>query len=269
MSTALVLGGGGPLGIAWEAGLLTGLARRGGLARPDRVVGTSAGSVVGATLAAGLDLTALPEKTSRPLTLAPNASADIEPLMTLAAEEAGPAEKLARIGEYALAAETVTESGYLGLPLFAAFAGVPWPDTFRCTALDISTRRLRVWDANTGPGLATALAASCAVPGLFPPVTVNGAKHIDGGVLSPLNAALGAGHDHVVVVSCFTLTGPGAAEIDQLRPGGSQVTLIEPSQDFLILSDFGTGVMNTAHVPDAYQAGLRQSGTMPAQLPPA
>ena len=59
MTRALVLGGGGPVGIGWEAGLLVGLARNGlDLRKADAVVGTSAGSVVGFTLASGGDLAA-------------------------------------------------------------------------------------------------------------------------------------------------------------------------------------------------------------------
>ena len=51
---ALVLGGGGPVGIAWESGLIAGLAEAGvDLSTADFVIGTSAGSFVGAYLAAG------------------------------------------------------------------------------------------------------------------------------------------------------------------------------------------------------------------------
>src|SRR4051812_29393426 len=54
---ALVLGGGGVAGIAWEAGIVTGLRQEGiDLGSADRIVGTSAGSVVGALIATGADL---------------------------------------------------------------------------------------------------------------------------------------------------------------------------------------------------------------------
>src|SRR6185295_12040158 len=53
-SRALVLGGGGPVGIAWELGLAAGLEEGGvRIADADRIVGTSAGSFVGAALASG------------------------------------------------------------------------------------------------------------------------------------------------------------------------------------------------------------------------
>src|SRR5258706_4947908 len=56
MTRALVLGGGGPVGIAWESGLVAGLAQAGvDLGRADFTMGTSAGSFVGARLALGAD----------------------------------------------------------------------------------------------------------------------------------------------------------------------------------------------------------------------
>lgn len=54
MTRALVLGGGGPVGIAWESGLVAGLAEEGiDAGQADLIVGTSAGSAVGAQLAMG------------------------------------------------------------------------------------------------------------------------------------------------------------------------------------------------------------------------
>src|SRR5271165_5764850 len=56
MTRALVLGGGGPVGIGWESGLAAGLAGKGvEIAAADAIVGTSAGAFVGAQLALGLD----------------------------------------------------------------------------------------------------------------------------------------------------------------------------------------------------------------------
>src|ERR1700749_4053945 len=57
---ALVLGGGGVTGIAWETGLIAGLAGLGvGLAAADVIIGTSAGSVVGTDIACGQEPEAL------------------------------------------------------------------------------------------------------------------------------------------------------------------------------------------------------------------
>ena len=54
--------------------------------------------------------------------------------------------------------------------------------------------------------LERALAASTAVPGIWPPITINGERFIDGGVRSMLNADLAIGSDIVIAVSCFPLT---------------------------------------------------------------
>jgi NTE family protein len=57
---ALVLGGGGVTGIAWETGLIAGLAGLDiDLAAADVIIGTSAGSLVGTDIACGQDLEAL------------------------------------------------------------------------------------------------------------------------------------------------------------------------------------------------------------------
>src|SRR5438045_1769616 len=62
MTRALVLGGGGPVGIAWESGLLAGLAQAGvDLGKADFIMGTSAGSFVGARLALGAETAKLAE----------------------------------------------------------------------------------------------------------------------------------------------------------------------------------------------------------------
>jgi len=272
VTTALVLGGGGPLGIAWQAGLLTGIGRRGiDLSRADLVLGTSAGSVVGAALATGGDLTALPQQVSGPLPAASASATELGLAMALAAQITDPATAVERAIAYALGAATVEEADFLGLPLFTAFFGTPWPAAFRCTAIDTRAQRLHVWDAAAGVGLPPALAASCAVPGLFPPITVQDSRYLDGGVLSVLNATLAAGHQHVIAVSCLPLTAhdttgkptPTAqrqlAEIDQLRAGGSEVVLIEPGLEFLTISEWGADVMNTARAADAYEAGLHQA----------
>jgi NTE family protein len=278
MTRALVLGGGGPLGIAWRTGLFEQLRRRGvSMAGADLILGTSAGSVVGAALATGSDLAALAQYVAAPLPVPAGTEIDITGLQALAAQTAAtaatPEQATARIGDYALSANTIGEATYIGNPLFAAFSDTSWPAAFRCTGIDARTGQLRVWDASTEPDLPHALAASCAVPGILPPVTIGGSRYIDGGMRSPLNATLAVGHDHVVVVSCFALTLPdGAAdpaalaaargqlaEVDQLHTSAADVTLIEPSRHFLDISGWGADVMDTSRAREAHEAGIRQA----------
>ena len=45
------------------------------------------------------------------------------------------------------------------------------------------------------------MAASCAVPGVYPPVTIDGRRYVDGGMRSAANADLAQGYDRVVVLA--------------------------------------------------------------------
>ncbi|MET0273094.1 MAG: hypothetical protein ABW360_08895, partial [Phenylobacterium sp.] len=120
---ALVLGGGGPVGIAWESGLIAGLAQGGvDLGASDFILGTSAGSFVGARLALGDGARALAEPILAEAARPPREGgsrppADLSRLMALMGEaQSGvrnPTEVRAEIGAYALAAETMDEDAFL------------------------------------------------------------------------------------------------------------------------------------------------------------
>ena len=153
MTRALVLGGGGPVGIAWESGLAVGLAAAGVAWRDaDLIVGTSAGSAVGARLAAGFDLAAAAGPARAPLPVPAGAGVNMEELMAAWAAAASGAmtPEAARIelGRIALAAHTVPEDAFIGV--FAEVQGQEWPEPFRCTAVDVLTGALQVWDRSAG-----------------------------------------------------------------------------------------------------------------------
>jgi len=278
MSNAVILGGGGPVGIAWQAGLLTGLSAGGmHLANADAVIGTSAGAVTGAALALGQDLHELAVRVAEPLPLAPGQQVDLAAMQAAVTEAAAgaatPAAAMAAIGRLAARSQTAGEAKFVGRPLFAALSGRAWPASLRCTAIDIRTGELRVLDRSSEVALDAAAAASCAVPTVFPPVTLGTSRYMDGGMASPLNAHLAAGHNEVVLISCFVLTLPEGSppalqpagrqqldELDALRQGGAAVRLIEPNAEFLELSGWGAHVMNVERTGDAYRAGLRQGG---------
>jgi NTE family protein len=130
-----------------------------------------------------------------------------------------------------------------------------------------------VWDATSGAELQRAIASSCAVPGVFPPITIGGSRYMDGGMRTALNADVATGHDTVVVVSCFTLTLPEGmsdptfdamsaqveAELTLLRTDGAEVAVIAPGDEFLDLSGWGLNLMNPALAQDAYDVGVRQA----------
>ncbi len=95
---------------------------------------------------------------------------------------------------------------------------------------------------------------------------------MDGGVRSPLNSDLAIGHERVLVVSVTVLSepsqpdGPGhgqlvsglADELSALRSSGAAVEVIEPNDEFLKVSGWGTSLMDVGKAAEAYIAGTRQ-----------
>lgn len=201
MTRALVLAGGGLAGIAWETGVLTGIADESpqtadALLNSDVLLGTSAGSAVAAQLGGGASLS---ELYARQIA---EDSHEIDPGVTIddltavflsALDGAGGAlERLRRIGEIALAAETVPE--HVRREVIAhRLPSHDWPDRdVRITAVDTATAELVVFTRDYGVPLVDAVAASCAVPGAWPAVTIGSRKFMDGGVGSSVNMAAAA-----------------------------------------------------------------------------
>jgi NTE family protein len=210
MKRALVLGGGGPVGVAWEIGLLAGLLDAGvDLRDAGLIVGTSAGSIVGAQLAHGRDaremvasVEAGPPPGRRPAAAAPppDAAATAEVFRLWGSFDEMAPEACAAIGRAALTARTMPEDEWIdGIDAPSA-----WPATpLIAVAVECETGAIRAIDAAQGVDLRRAIAASCAVPGLFPPVTIEGKRYMDGGVRSGTSAdlALRIGPDAVLIVA--------------------------------------------------------------------
>jgi NTE family protein len=270
---ALVLGGGGPVGRAWESGLVSGLTAKGAALRTaDLILGTSAGAIVGAQLALGLDLSVaatVPGKVGAP----PVPFSGMGELMSLTAQAvraAAPETHRRAIGQLALKAATPSEAQ--SLQRINILAGHAWPANFRATAVDARTGESIVWQADSGVPLERAVASSCALPGVWPPITIGSGRYMDGGMRSLLNADFARGHAAVIIVSCFTLGFPEGfgsedqktlnaslhAEIAGLRDSGVHVDLITPSTEFLTLTRHGTRMLDNSLSPDAFQMGLRQ-----------
>src|SRR5271166_4314107 len=267
---ALVLGGGGPVGIAWEAGILAGLAERGvDFSQADFICGTSAGSFVGARLALGHT----PATVVAPyLTGEAPASTDPQPnltklmlkMITSTFGNRPPETTRAELGAWALKAHTITEEQFL-----ARFASTdaPWPQrNFVCTAVDTADGKFVVWDRESGIGLARAVASSCSVPGIYPPITFEGRRYMDGGMRTATNADVAKGHG-VVVVLALALGGVPTfiarrfqrrleKELETLRASGSRVALITPDSDSK--RAFGFNLMDARRRPPAAKNGLRQ-----------
>ena len=256
---ALVLGGGGVTGIAWELGVLAGLADAGvrlGLA--DRLVGTSAGAIVGAHLALGGSPQALAERHQTFETLG---RVDLGVVWPLLVAQVAPerARALRWLGRRAGRRRPEAGADFVAR-LTGILPGTPWPAELVVTALDGSSGRGRALDHGSGVDLATAVAASSSVPGVFPPVRIHGVPHLDGGLRTPVNADLAAGCDRVLVLA--PLLGARATERrpqQQLRALGDGVAWLLVYPDAAARRAIGIDVLDAARVPLALEAGRRQA----------
>ena len=283
MTQALVLSGGGSVGIAWQSGLVVGLAGAGvHLNTVDRVVGTSAGSAVGAQIKLGRDLAdqvaryrggANPQGASSGRTPGQSVGAStaerMGKLMQVMAgtPDASPEERRRLIGQFALDADTGPEETFVRA--FSYLKGEAWPAGYACTAVEASSGEFVVWEGQDGVELDRAVASSCAVPGLFPPITINGRRYIDGGMRSGTNADLVKGSDRVVIVTL--MTGNRAAinpewaermlrsreqELEAIHSAGGQIATIAPDEDAAAV--LGVNLMDGSRLLEAAEAGIRQ-----------
>jgi NTE family protein len=285
MSKALVLGGGGPVGIAWESGLIAGLAQAGiDLAEADHIIGTSAGSFVGALLALGHapDVLAAPyaklaltpgavDKRSGVITATPNDLAYLAQKMSEAATGERPGQQVRmELAVFALQAQTITEQQFIDT--FGAFLrALPddvWPDhSYACTAVDTTNGEFVVWDRASGVSLARAVASSCAVPGVFPPITIKSRRYMDGGMRSMTNADLARGYQRVLILAMAAgpLGSPIAQrylmplerEVEALRTDGVDVAVVTPNAE--CLDAFGPSLLDYRRSGLAADAGARQA----------
>ena len=262
---ALVLGGGGLSGVAWETGILAGLAEQGvDLTDADLVIGTSAGSLVGADLRSGTDLAELYKTQSAPFVrteVSAKMGRGVLVKYGLAvAFTRKPAVAMRRVGSIALRAKVETEAERRKI-FEGRMKAFDWPaGDLKITAVEAATGTFTVFDAASGVRLIDAVGASCAVPGIWPPVTIDGGRYMDGGMRSAANADLAAGYKRVVVIAPLTQGfGPiasVASQVQQLRASGSQVIVIKP--DDAALTAMGKNVLDPVYRPGSAQAGFTQ-----------
>jgi NTE family protein len=211
---ALVLAGGGIAGIAWETGILRGIADESPTAarlllESDVLVGTSAGSAVAAQIAGGSTLEALFVRQTAESSAEIDSGVDVnditEIFVTALSEPYDKAvdktrQQMLRIGAVAVATKTVPEPVRRRV-IEQRLPSHDWPErVLRLTAIDVSTGQLVVFDRESGVELVDAVAASCAVPGAWPPVTIAGRRYMDGGVGSPVNLGVADDCDVAVVL---------------------------------------------------------------------
>jgi NTE family protein len=270
---ALVLGGGGVTGIAWEIGVIAGLADRGiDLAAADVVIGTSAGSVVGADITSGHEPEALYQAQLAPPDPEPAARIGWGPigrLLWVMNTSRDPVRARARIGDWALAAHTMPEADRR--KVFEARLPVSgWPaKMLKVTAVDARTGEFVVFDSSGEAALVDAVGASCAVPGVWPPVTIGNRRFVDGGVRSVANADLAARYQRVVIVAPVAqgigpiMPGPGR-QAAALAAAGARVALVRPDRS--AMRAIGHNVLDVSRRAAAATAGRAQAAAEAAAV---
>lgn len=269
---ALVLGGGGVTGIAWGLGFLMGLLDEGlDLRDADLIVGTSAGSSVGAqitTVPALDDLYARQLEPSTEQAMAFDADA-LNRLVTAAIEEVGFDAQVIRqrIGQMALSTSTVPEPQRRAI-IASRLPNPAWPQQhLKIVAVDVHSGEERVFNNDAGVELVDAVAASCAVPGVWPPVSIGESRYMDGGMRSITNADLAEGAGRVLVLSLMNLEGAQSAlpqEVARLEVTGSAVKVVSPNA--ASVQAIGPNVLDPARRSVTAQAGRAQGRGLAVEL---
>jgi len=274
-SIGLVLGAGGVVGQAYQAGVLSALQRETGWdpRQASTIVGTSAGSVTGAALRVGVPATDLaaslygvPTSRKGGAILRRILPADVDPLPTPSVRSIlrpwnlpSPA-LLARVARRPLAfrpdvaAMTLLPRGTVDISERARgldeHMGSRWPDGLRICAVRRSDGARVVFGRAGAPParLAAAVLASCAIPGYFQPVDIDGTEYLDGGVHSATNADVlrSEGLELVVVISSMSAAHGSAngadgwlrrsvhrrmeREVARLQDAGVVVVRLEPGR---------------------------------------
>jgi NTE family protein len=266
--TALVLGGGGPVGGAWMVGVLAGLSEAGvDLGGADVVIGTSAGAVFGSRIRSGVPAADLYQRqlsgadaVRLPVTARQTAS-----YLWAALGSRDPQRSVERLGRAALRARNGPESDVFDTvgPLLGDVHD--WPEgELRIAAVDARNGRTEVFDSTSGVILIEAVAASCAVPVVWPPVTVAGRRWMDGGSRSTANLQLARGYRRVLaVVPAPRAVGPhpsAAQQAAELTDDGARVVLLTP--DRAARRAMGRNLADDAHRPAAARAGHAQADAL-------
>jgi NTE family protein len=263
---ALVLSGGGVAGIAWETAVLLGIqdaqpaTAASILSAPTALVGTSAGAAVAAQIAAGTPLERLfaaqvADETGE-LFVELDLAAFGAAMAGAMAGASSPDEVRRRLGAMALAADTPSTAARRAV-IEARLVVQTWGDrSLRLTAVDAETGELRVFERNSGVSLVDAVMASCAVPGIWPVVEIDGHRYMDGGMRSGSNADLAAGADPVLIITPSTEQTPmgpavPTSEFDALAPARVHVIYADPAS----IASFGTNPLDPASRKPAALAG--------------
>ncbi|MCE5215167.1 MAG: patatin-like phospholipase family protein [Methanobacterium sp.] len=274
-SKALVLSGGGITGTAWELGVLRGL-KEGGVDVLDfnLIVGTSAGSSVGAQLISGWGIEELYNLQMKPISETNESTVEFDGQkfreMMAAAIMSSPDSQTARkrIGEAALNTKTMSEEERLEI-IASRLPNHQWNNKISLiiNVVDAETGEWKIFDKDSDIPLLLAVTASSAIPGIYPPTTINGRRYIDGGMSSGTNADLAKDEDLVLIlVSEPTMTAAAMGptmhritfeeELQVLKESGAEVMVITPDETSIKAK--GINPLNPEKRRDAAQSGFKQ-----------
>src|SRR3954469_11123537 len=310
MKVGLVLGAGGVMGGAWLTGGLEAVARETGWdpATAEYIVGTSAGSMMGGLLACGVP----------PWFMVAHSKGDsFEGLSGAAGRPASTADRAAGAtfglhkgppplgpGSWKLIAHSLTApmdhrptAPFARWPARGFISTDPLKDTIRrvaptgwadhrnlwIVACDYATGRRVAFGREDAPDadLADAVAASCAIPGFYHPVTIGGRRYVDGGLWSTSNLDILRNESLDLVISLNPTSslhpplawnpaeriaaamrrvsgrrlGSGAKK---LRAAGTKVVLIQPTTDDHAV--MGPNLMSTRNRNPVIQTAIRTVG---------
>jgi NTE family protein len=294
-NVALVLGGGGAAGQAWQIGVIAGLAEAGPdlTEAADLVVGTSSGSTTAAWVRSGIPAAELlasvlaepvrPVGQNRGKPPSQPVATLFERMRAIGAAATSAADLRRAMGAFGLESDSALGPEAAGQRRAMVAARLPrhdWPDRpMIVVAVNAHTGELAAFDRDSGVDLVDAVTASTALPGGAPTHSINGTRYINGGVRSGENADLASGYANVVVLSPFggrSRTPPErgadpagqfeglrrfpgtdlASEVEALRKQGSRVGVITPDADSQ--AAMGTNQMDPATRVPAARAGFTQ-----------
>lgn len=269
VKSALVLGGGGTVGYAWECGVLAGLAETFDPCAFDAFLGTSAGAIAGCQLAGG----SLPKPAAKPEQNRTPSFPEVD--MQLLARvfsiwsriQHTTTEQTAAIGK--IARELPRQHETTWIATVSAMTGVKtWPSKrLFISAVDAESGERRAFDRSSGADIARVVAASASIPGRFPCVEIEGRFYMDGQVYSSTHADLLAPYAPLrVAILVPTNKATGGAiggqaermleqEVELLRSKGCEVTIKTPSSEDATRIG-GNGLMDAKATPEAYAVGL-------------
>ena len=262
---ALVIGGGGLVGLAWGIGWFDGLSKaEGSLADAERVIGTSIGAAVGAML----DATDR-SRIAQMLSLATGVGGGVEQpeaLQQLLGAKDASIETRQAIGQAALAADTMPAAQWISVVgMVGGGTERTWPPTLEVVATDAQTGERVVLRDGDCP-LTTAQAASAAIPGVLPVVPIGDRWYMDGGIGSATNADLATGADRVLVLRLMpprvdgTFGNQPERLVEELAEVGGESFVVAPEK----LPE--GGLMDASLVSPAYTAGYWQGKNAAADV---